>query len=638
MQFTKLSIALFVSTLALPGSQAFSQAHVTENQTTLIYVDAKSGSDSNSGTQSSPLKTIQAAVTKAKTNNTKSIGTKVLINPGVYREAVTIYSNSNQTSAPMTFQATQTGQAIIAGSDVLTNWYHTTNNSSIFTHSWTYDFGSCAVPSGWPTGFAGVVLRTEMIFVNGVPLTQVMSFSALRAGTFYVNESANEINIWPSSSTDMNSAVVEAAVRPQTLTMSGRTNVVFRGLVFRHAATCINRYGATISSSSNILFDQIQANWNNWGGIGINSSKQITVQNSVASHNGGVGFAANTDLNTLFNANESDYNNWRGAMGALYDWGMGGTKLMYMHGATVTNHYSYRNQAQGLWFDTDGKNVSIDHATLAENVLAGLQLEVDEGPISLTNSKLCSSGLGLNIINSQNITASNNVFYSNGGTNIVKVQGQIYLAGKLGGRSAKDWETGQTYNIISNNLTLSGNTVQDARSGQYVFGTYLSGSDWSTFENSLSSNNNNWYDTSTSKAFKLPNGKIVDLSGWQLETREDLASTWNSASNSCGTPAASTFPDFSVNSDNRNYTMSSGKAVVNLQLKSFGSGAVTLAASGLPSGVSASFQGNNVASGNAVLTLTASSSASNQTVPITIYANNADRVHSITVNLSVVHP
>ena len=112
------------------------------------------------------------------------------------------------------------------------------------------------------------------------------------------------------------------------------------------------------------LVDQIQANWNNWGGIGISSSSQITVQNSVASHNGGVGFAGNTDLNTLFNANESDYNNWRGAMGALYDWGMGGTKLMYMHSATVTNHYSYRNQAQGLWFDTDSKNVSIDHATL----------------------------------------------------------------------------------------------------------------------------------------------------------------------------------------------------------------------------------------------------------------------------------
>ena len=50
----------------------------------------------------------------------------------------------------------------------------------------------------------------------------------------------------------------------------------------------------------------------------------------------------------------------------------------------------------------------------------------------------------------------------------LKVQGQIYLAGKLGGRSAKDWETGQTYNIISNNVTFNGNTVQDAGPGQYV--------------------------------------------------------------------------------------------------------------------------------------------------------------------------
>ena len=35
------------------------------------------------------------------------------------------------------------------------------------------------------------------------------------------------------------------------------------------------------------------------------------------------------------------------------------------------------------------------------------------------------------------------------------------------------------------------------------------------------------------QSFKLPNGKLVDLSGWQLETREDLASAWTSSSNSC---------------------------------------------------------------------------------------------------------
>ena len=117
-----------------------------------------------------------------------------------------------------------------------------------------------------------------------------MSFADMRAGTFYVSEASSVMHIWPGPSVpNINSAVVEAAVRPQTLSMNGRSNVVFRGLVFRHAANCINTAGANVNNSSNVLFDQVQAVWNNWGGLGINSSSQITVQNSVGSNNGGVG-------------------------------------------------------------------------------------------------------------------------------------------------------------------------------------------------------------------------------------------------------------------------------------------------------------------------------------------------------------
>ena len=64
---------------------AQAQAHVNENQSTYIYVDAVNGSDNNSGTQASPLKTISAGVLKARTNFSFGIGTRVVINPGVYR-------------------------------------------------------------------------------------------------------------------------------------------------------------------------------------------------------------------------------------------------------------------------------------------------------------------------------------------------------------------------------------------------------------------------------------------------------------------------------------------------------------------------------------------------------------------------
>ena len=110
-----------LATLAIAGDRASAQATVTENQSTCIYVDGRLGSDANSGAQSSPFKTVQAAVNKANLLNQQGTGVKVLVNAGVYREFVNI-GNYKTTSAPLTLQAALAGTAIIAGSDVPTGW------------------------------------------------------------------------------------------------------------------------------------------------------------------------------------------------------------------------------------------------------------------------------------------------------------------------------------------------------------------------------------------------------------------------------------------------------------------------------------------------------------------------------------
>src|SRR3954451_24054224 len=121
MQFRKsLITALSLAIVAVAGIRVNAQAHVTENQTTFIYVDATTGSDSNSGTNSSPFKTIQAAINKANIYKRTSVGTKVIVNPGVYRENVSI-GNSSATSATLTVQAAKTGTAIISASDVVSS-------------------------------------------------------------------------------------------------------------------------------------------------------------------------------------------------------------------------------------------------------------------------------------------------------------------------------------------------------------------------------------------------------------------------------------------------------------------------------------------------------------------------------------
>ncbi len=632
-----VSSAQSVTLTATAGSVSKTFAlQLNASQIVAIYVDGKAGSDSSAGTYAVPLKTIQAAVNKADANNQKSIATTIIVNPGVYREYVNVPRISRQTAATLTIQAAATGTVIISGSNVLSNWTPESGNPSIYSNPWQYKFGACALPSGWPANLEPITLRTEMLFVDHAPLTQVMHSSDLQPGTFFVDEANSSIHAWPAAGTDMQTALVEAAVRPNTLNVSGRTNVTLRGLVLQHANTCINRSGANIMSSSNVLIDQVQALWNSWGGLGVSSSTAVTVQNSIANYNGGVGFLANQDQNALYNFNETDYNNWRGAQGAFYEWAMGGTKLFAMRDTTVQNHFSYNNQGEGLWFDTDNKNITVDNATLVGNVTAGLQIERNEGPLTLQNSHLCSSGVGVNVLTSEKVTIKNNSFYNNGGTN--KYQAQIYLAGQAGGINITDWQTGQVYNLFTTGLVMTGNTLQDGAVGQNLFGTYLAGTDWSEFATTLNASNNKWYDSSSSTPFKILNGKLVNLAGWQSATGTDYTSVWAATSASpasaCAVPTPS-YADFHVDVDKGSYTMSSGQAVATIHVDSFNYGNVTLHATGMPAGVTASISQPNLVGGLVKLTLSANASATAQTLPITLWAASSDRVHSVTFRLAV---
>jgi len=634
MHLKKYLFALcLISALAITASRGAAQANVVENQTTYIYADAKVGSDSNSGTQSAPFKTIQAAINKANIYNQQGIGIKVIVNAGVYREAVTI-GNYKATTATLTVQAAVAGSAIIAGSNVITGWSQ--QNSTTWQASWSNTNGFCAIPSGWPTNFAPVTRRTEMIFVNGIPLTQVMSFNDMKPGTFYFSDTYQLLHIAPPTGTNMSTAVVEAAIRPTTLTVTSRNNIVVRGLVFRHAASCFNTAGASIYSSNNVLIDSVQALWNNWGGLGVYTSNNYTVQNSVANYNGGAGILGDKGKYSLFSFNETDYNNWRGAQGAFYDWAMGGTKLFRMRTTTVQNHYSYNNQGEGLWFDTDNQNITISNATLVGNVTAALQIERDKGPITVQNSHFCSSGQGINVLTSPNLTITNNTFYNNSGTN--KYQAEIFLAGQNGGIIIPDYITGQSNDLFTTGMVLSGNTFQNASSGQLVFGTYLGGTDWTQFASTLKASNNTWYDPTAANSFKIPNGKIVNLAGWQSAVQTDYSSVWKTPATSpasyCTVPAPS-YTDFSVNLDSNSYTMSAGKAVATARVNSFGYGTVKLQVSGLPSGVAASLSSTSLVSGAVTVTFTASSSAVKQTVPITLWGISGSRVHSVTFYVNV---
>jgi hypothetical protein len=203
--FSPAFIASFAAALS------WAQATVNESlETSFIYVDVKNGSDNSNGSKSSPFKTIGKAVEIAQSNNAANVGTKVIIHPGTYREVLTIQTGPNWNSTkPMTFQAAQNGTVTISGAVRHTGWAPYPANNKIYTATWPHQWGLCAADNGLPFE-QNIVMRREMVLVNGTPMTQVLSLNEMIfPGSFYVDETKARVYVWPPAGTNMSTADVE---------------------------------------------------------------------------------------------------------------------------------------------------------------------------------------------------------------------------------------------------------------------------------------------------------------------------------------------------------------------------------------------------------------------------------------------
>lgn len=428
-QFLGGSVLLLLS---LFSSHAVAQANVVEtNETNVVYVSGSTGSDTNPGTQAKPYLTIQAAVNNAVAANKTGIGTKILIASGHYHELV---SFSGSFTKSLTIQAVTPNTVFIDGADAVTGFVRL--NANIYRAPFVDEVSGCTLPNKWPT-LQPIVMANDMLFVNGDPYTQVMSYAQLHMGTFYIDTANELLYIFPKLNQYFEGATVEVTARRQTLHISGGKNIVLRNLWFLHGASCLNTSSVSITSSSNVLIDGTTANWNNFGGIDIAGVTALTVQNTTASYNGGVGINPVTVQQAVLINDESDYNGWRTAMGAFYDFAMGGTKIFTSHGVTVDGLKSFNNAGEGLWFDTGNENITVENSLLNGNLIENLKFEASEGPFTATGNTLCNGGTGVLLSDAGSVTLKNNFFFGNGST-ITDQNGQIYLAGASGGRKYTD--------------------------------------------------------------------------------------------------------------------------------------------------------------------------------------------------------
>jgi hypothetical protein len=640
---------LFICSLLLSccATSAFAQANVNESlETAYIYVDTKTGSDSNPGTQQKPLKTIGAAASMAETNNHSGIGSRVTINPGTYRESITLSHNTKDTSLPITFEAATNGTVIVSGATVYSGWGTYSQNNSIYTNSWTNNWGECPQLSSCLYQ-PNIMMRQEMVAVNGTVLTQVLSFGQMLQGTFYVDESANQIYVWPKSGTNMSTATVEAATLPGLFAIQHKSNIVVRGITFQYANTC--RASAAVSvggSSSNILFDTDTFQWNNGQGLSIsNPTTYFTVENSVANHNGDSGFQESQSRFGLWQSDTTSYNNWRGAQAGYYACNVAGLHGWEAHDDTINNLTVSFNQSYGIHWDTDNDNITTTGINATSNLMSGIFSEKNGGPITFSGAYICNQNSamavgGLVLRNTEGVSLTNSVLMNN-------LPNQITVIGILGGIDVTNWVTGKTTNLFTQNFTNQSNTIQGNTSSQGLFkDSYLDGSDWTSFQTTLKSSGNTWWNSQNSTTeFVVPTpkkGSKDDFSGWKSATAQDSSSSFKQPSsgvgNACNLTPAGT--DFWFTVDNAALTVAPGKsATFNLTLTplNFTSTAnITLDGITEVKGLSSKLSTTSIkTSGTSTLTVTASSTTAAGTYSITILANSGSITRTVTVQLTV---
>ncbi len=479
-------------------------------------------SDSNDGSQARPLKTVSKATAIAVANNGLGLGTKIFISPATYRESVTCGCTGQETSAPIVLEATTPGQAIVSASDIWTGWIANPATGTS-THSWPYAWGLSPYPAGW----AGAVnlpdstRRQEMIFVNGVPMTEVLTASALKPGTFYVSENQGVVSMMPQTGIDLSSAVVEVSTRSVLLSLQCKNNFVIRGLVFQHETSPIQQNGGIlITNSSNILIDNCIIRWNNYAGIRLAAVDHATIRNTTSQYNGWVGVEGWGITNTLWDGNVSSYNNWRGASSGFFGWASAGMKLSSLRDCVIQNQQSYGNQADGLWLDTDNQRVSITNLSSHNNLANGLFFEANQGPITVNNSSLAYNNQAAILFgDTRNVSISNVALLGNTST-------QIQISGSTGGRIVTDYQTGVASIVSDSNIALNSTKIEATAAKQTLISTTLAEADWRHFYTTSQFSYNTWYNSWSTNVFDGLLGIPMTLQQWQAQTGLDLTSSF----------------------------------------------------------------------------------------------------------------
>ena len=375
---------------------------------TVYYVDGEKGDDGNPGTREAPFATIRKGI-----ESVQKPGTRVVIAPGLYREAGIELTAGGTELQPVIIEAEKPGETVVTGTTVLGDW-KAADRSDVYVHGWNRNF-PVYVTSG--NEFA---CRTDMLYINGRPMKPVSGLPKLQMNSYYLDTEKNCIYVMTRKTPDSFIAEVpdlgiDGGNNREAYLMNCNSHeyVVLRGLTFTGCATTIHSGMVKTGTARHMLIEDCTFNNANGQGLEIEHgtgeriAEDIMIRRCRFDRNGyGAIQAGFRSMNIVIENCEFTRTGWK------VDWGEYNApdpatmKMMFMKNVIVRRNRFAGNHDNDLWFDNSNWNVDINGNSFTGNETEiSVHTEINPFGIQIRNN----SGGGIRFGNSEGTIITHNI-------------------------------------------------------------------------------------------------------------------------------------------------------------------------------------------------------------------------------------
>lgn len=443
-----------------------------------LTVDGASptASDANPGTPAAPLRSIGAALARLGT----AAHARIVVRPGIYRENLALPKGV----LGLSLVSEVPKAAIISGAEPISAWHEM--GGGLFWAEWGETLPPAAVPAEWPASLSvpEPVRRRDLLLVDGQRYRQVYAVADLAARSFFLDPSTKRVMIRPPPGADPSRSRIERGIREQLLVAEDTTGLSIEGFVFLGAANPFTAAAVEIGNSSDLLLRGDDFVDNNGGGLALHDLHRVRLEADVVARNGSTGLGAWRIEGLSAQGNVTSENNWRGRAAGFTGWSVAGAKFLQIHGATIEDHRAIGNGADGLWFDTDVRDVDLRRAMLCDNAGSGLEIEASQGPFQVSASVICRNGRGITGAGAAGLSVSSSALRCND-------DAQIEATGTED-RPVLDFRTGEKLVVNNRGWRFQGDVIAAARPGSALLGATLGPTGWLAFLRSFTGSRNVW--------------------------------------------------------------------------------------------------------------------------------------------------